>query len=111
MKVTTKRVGTVDVLRPHGPLAEDDANVFFETVKSRLAGANPRFVVDMEEVPYLDSRGIEGLVDVARDLQLRGGRLRLAAVAQTCREVLDLTGQADELEFFKDSQDAVRSFL
>jgi anti-anti-sigma factor len=110
MKISTKRVGTVDVLKPHGPLADDDAGVFFEAVKGRLAGANPRFVVDMEEVPYLDSRGIEGLVDAARDMQLRGGRLRLAAVPQTCREVLDLTGHADELEFFQDSQDAVRSF-
>lgn len=111
MKITTKRVGTVDVLKPHGPLADDDAGVFMETVKTRLSGANPRFVVDLGEVPYLDSRGIEGLVDIARDLQQRGGRLRLASVAQTCREVLDITGHADEVEFFQDSQDAVRSFL
>ena len=111
MSVEIRRVGTVDVIAPQGPLTEDDAEAFIETLQARLDTANPRFVIDMSAVPYLDSRGIEGIVDAADDLRQRGGRMRLASAMGTCREVLDLTGHAGCVEFFDDTQSAVRSFL
>lgn len=111
MSIDVKRVGTVDVITPRTPLVDEDAEAFVETISAKLAMSNPRFVLDMHEVPYVDSRGIEGLVDASADLLQRGGRLRLAAVAATCREVLELTGHAQRFEFFNSLQDAVRSFL
>lgn len=111
MKIDAKKVGTVDVITPSGALVDDDAEAFVASVQKRLESPNPRFVLDLHEVPYLDSRGIEGIVDAATDLRKRGGRLRLAAVTATCREVLELTGQAQHVEFFDETQDAVRSFL
>lgn len=111
MAIDIKRIGTVDVLAPHGPLTDDDAEAFIGTVKQRLNAANPRFVLDLADVPYLDSSGIEGIVDAADDLRTRGGRLRIAAATATCREVLELTGHAHRVEFFDDAQTAVRSFL
>lgn len=111
MAIDIKRVGTVDVVTPHGALTEDDAETFVHTMKKRLDAANPRFVLDLADVPYLDSTGIEGIVDAADDLRQRGGRLRLAGATATCREVLELTGHAHRVEFFDDAQSAVRSFL
>jgi anti-anti-sigma factor len=111
MKISTKRVGTVDVLIPHGALVDDDADSFIQSVQTRLKAPNPRFVLDLHDVPYMDSAGLEALVDAASDLQKRGGRLRLAAVSPTCREVFDLTGHSQQIEFFNAVQDAVRSFL
>jgi len=111
MNLDIKRLGTVDVLVPHGPLVDDDAESFVATLTQRLAAPNPRFVLDLADVPYLDSRGIEGIVDAAGELRQRGGRLRLAAVTPTCREVLELTGQSRQVEYFDDAHSAVRSFL
>ena len=111
MNIDAKRVGTVDVLTPQGPLVDEDAERFIEALKTKLQAPNPRFVLDLHEVPYVDSRGIEGLVEAALDLQQRGGRLRLAAVTATCREVFELTGQTQRVEFFDETTDAVRSFL
>jgi anti-anti-sigma factor len=111
VRIDTKCVGTVNVLVPQGPLVDEDAEAFIEVVKARLDAPNPRFVLEMHNVPYFDSRGIEGLVEAADELRQRGGRLRLASVPQTCREVLELTGQAQRFEFFDEAHDAVRSFL
>jgi anti-anti-sigma factor len=111
MHIDVKRIGTVDVLTPRGAMVDEDAEEFVGTLQVRLKASNPRFVLDLHEVPYFDSRGLEGLVDAAYDLQQRGSRLRLAAVTATCREVFELTGQAGMMEFFDEPQDAVRSFL
>lgn len=110
MKISESKVGTVDVMRIGGPLVDDDAEAFISLVKRKLDTPNPRIVLDMEQVAYLDSRGIEGLVETADELEQRGARLRLAAVSSTCREVLDLTGHAHRADFFEDAQTAVRSF-
>jgi anti-anti-sigma factor len=111
MNIEIKRLGTVDVIMPHGPLVDEDAETLIATLQQRLAAPNPRFVIDLADVPYLDSRSIEGIVDAADDLRKRGGRLRLASVTQTCREVFELTGQSQRVEYFDDAQSAVRSFL
>ena len=111
MNIECKRVGTVEVVAPKGPLVDEDAERFVALMKDKLTAPNPRLVLDMKEVAYMDSRGIEGLVEAADDLQHRGGRLRLAALTATCREVLELTGQTGRLEFFDETQSAVRSFL
>jgi anti-anti-sigma factor len=111
MGIDIKKMGTVDVIVPRGPLAEDDAETFIAQVEKRLEAASARFVLDMTDVSFLDSRGIEGIVETADALRSRGGRLRLAATPATCREVLELTGHADRVDFFDDTQSAVRSFL
>lgn len=111
MNIEVKRLGTVDVIAPHGPLVDEDAETLIAAVQKRLATPNPRFVLDLADVPYLDSRGIEGIVEAADDLRQRGGRLRLAAVSATCREILELTGQSRRVEYFDDAHTAVRSFL
>jgi stage II sporulation protein AA (anti-sigma F factor antagonist) len=111
MSIDIKRTGTVDVISPKGPLVDEDAEALIENLATALKAANPRFVIDMSEVPYMDSRGVEGLVDAATDLQQRGGRMRLVSVSATCREILEITGQARRVEFFEDTQHAVRSFL
>lgn len=111
MKINIQRVGTINVVVPDGPIVDEDAEEFVRVIADQLAAPNPRFIVAMQEVPYLDSRGIEGLVEAAADLQKRGGRMRLAAVTQTCREVLELTGQSQRFEFYDEDQTAVRSFL
>ncbi|NOX59995.1 MAG: STAS domain-containing protein [Planctomycetes bacterium] len=111
MSLEEKRVGTVDVLTPGGPIVDEDAEELIAAMTEKLEQPNPRFVVSMGKVAYIDSRGIEGLVDSSVKLQERGGRLRLTDVTSTCREVLELTGQAKRLDFFDTLQDAVRSFL
>ncbi len=111
MSIEEKRVGTVDVMTPGGPIVDEEAEELIALMTKKLDAANPRFVLSMEKVPYIDSRGIEGLVETSDSLKNRGGRLRLAGVTPTCREALELTGQSKKVDYFDTLQDAVRSFI
>jgi anti-anti-sigma factor len=104
-------VGTVDVFAPIGALVDQDGEAFVKTLSQRLKSASPRIVVAMHEVPYVDSAALEGLLQAAEELQDRASALKLANVTATCREILELTGLASRFRFFKDVQDAVKSFL
>ena len=111
MKLEQQSVGTVDVLTPIGALVDEDAASFCRLLQERVKGLNPRVVVSLQEVPYMDSSALEGLLDAADELADRALNLKLANVSSTCREIFELTGLASHFRFFNDVQDAVKSFL
>ncbi|MCH7719533.1 MAG: STAS domain-containing protein [Planctomycetes bacterium] len=111
MKIDRQEIGTVQVLTPQGALVDDDAGEFAGLLEQKLESPNLRLVLSLNEVPYLDSRALEALLDCSDALRARSAPLKLAAVSPTCREIMQLTGLADRFQFFEQVQDAVRSFL
>lgn len=111
MKIERHKIGTVEVCTPLDALADEGAAQFTETLQSCLNSPNPRLVIAMNEVGYMDSTALEGLVDAANDLNERSAQLKLSGVTPTCREILELTGLSGRFQFFEDVNDAVRSFL
>ena len=111
MKITDQRQGAVTVLKPEGPLVEADVASFKQRLLETLDSSLGRFVVDMSAVPFVDSKGLEALVDVTEEMGKSGQVLRLCAANKTVREVLDLTDLASQFDHFEDANTAVRSFL
>jgi anti-sigma B factor antagonist len=111
MKINEQRLGAVTVLKPEGPLVETDLTDFTSAL-SLAANANlGRCVLDLSAVPFVDSKGLEALLD-ATDEMARGGRaLKLCCVDKTVRQVLELTGLVNQFEHFEDVNSAIRSFL
>ena len=103
--------GAVTVLKPVGPVTAADADALLERAADIFAKSRGRFVLDASGIPFVDSRGIEVLVDVTERLAESGRSLKVCAPPETLREVLELTGWATSFEFFDDVQVAVRSFL
>jgi len=111
MKIDEQQQGAVTVLRPDGPLIELDVPAFKERVSRTRAASLGRFVVDMSAVPFIDSKGLEALLDVSEELGDGGQTLRLCAANKTVREVLELTDLTSQFDYFDDANTAVRSFL
>jgi stage II sporulation protein AA (anti-sigma F factor antagonist) len=111
MEITEQKQGAVTVVKPSGALIADDAdrlkNGLFEAARTNLG----RVVVDASAMPFVDSRGIEALLDVSDELAHGGRALKLAGATSTVREALDLTGVSEAMEFYDDVHSAVRSFL
>jgi anti-anti-sigma factor len=111
MKIDHQTLGTVDVWTPIGALVDDDAERTGADLLARAEGSNPRFVVKMTEVPYMDSAALEVLLTVSEALQSRGIRLKLVAVPPVCRETFEIAGLSHHFHCFETVEDAVRSFL
>ncbi len=113
MKIEQRKIGTVDIFTPMGALVDQDAEMFAKALMQRISsgGSNPRVGVAMHEVPYMDSTGLEGLLQAAEALNDRATSLKLAAVTPTWREIFELTGLSCRFRFFKDVEDVVKSFL
>ena len=71
MKVKEEKVGTVDVIVPGGPLVDEDSQEFIDIVEKHLQASNPRLVLNLKDVAYIDSHGLEVLLSVVQELRGR----------------------------------------
>lgn len=111
MDILETREGAVTVLKPGGPLVQGDADQF----KTQFVGVLPkclgRVIIDASAIAYVDSRGLEVLVEVSEEMSRSGQTLKLCGANDTIREVMDLTETLGLFEQFADVHTAVRSFL
>ena len=111
MKITEVRQGAVSVIRPSGPLTAAEAPLLREHVGRELSGNLGRVVLDMTEIPYVDSAGLEALLEITERMGEGAQVLRICGANKTVREVLTLTDLAPLFDHFDDVTTAVRSFL
>ncbi|TVQ62363.1 MAG: anti-sigma factor antagonist [Phycisphaerales bacterium] len=110
MEVTSRQHGAVTVLKPEGSLDAAAAPALLSRVRGELERALGRVVLDASALPFMDSVGLESLVDLADEFEKVGLTLKVCAANETIREVLDLTGVGPRFEHFEDVSSAVRSF-
>lgn len=111
MQIEIERQGAVTVLRPRGPLITEDADVVRHKGGEAIADSLGRLVIDASAIVYIDSKGIEALLDLADELSDAGQVLKLSGTNETMREALEITETSVMFEHFEDVQSAVRSFL
>jgi anti-anti-sigma factor len=110
MKVEAQPHGSVSVLIPHGPLAGEELDAFRQELQAAIDQKSGRVVLDMNDVPYLDSTGIQALLELCTGQQAAAARPRLAQLGETCREALDLTNVLPRLTVFDTVENAIRSY-
>ena len=109
MKIHSQVHGSVTVLIAHGPLVGEETLDLRRAV-NEVSDTARRVVVDMAEVPYLDSGGIETLLELC-DLNLSPHqRPKVANLTETCVEALELTDVLPRLDAFDTVDSALRSF-
>ncbi len=78
-----------------------------EHFKEILETGGRGVVLNMTEVPKIDSSGIGALVDFQSKLKKNGGRLALFNVNKHIRDIMDLTNIITFFELFDDEAAAV----
>lgn len=111
VQIEQSKHGAVTVIRPQGPLTAQDAPGLEAEVRGALASSLGRVVLDVSAVPFLDSVGLESLVNTAEEFGRGGQSLKLCGVHETLGQVFMLTGTGDRFEWYEDVNAAVRSFL
>ncbi len=111
MEIEEHNYGAVAVLKPIGALTVADADSLKDQMLDVRTKSLGRIVLDVTAIPFIDSRGLEVLVEVAREMTRTGQTLKLAGLTEVLHDVLELTGINSLFEYFEDVNAAVRSFL
>ena len=99
----------VTVVGLTGELNAGTADVFRKQIEVRLARKVRFFVVDLEAITFIDSKGLEALLWVQEQCDEQLGQIRLCKPDDTCRKILQVTRLDGRFDVFTDVTEAVKT--
>lgn len=110
MQIEVERRGDVTVASVHGNVDGMTSAELNRLLGGEVAADGHRMVVSLAGVDYTSSAGLRVLLTIVKDARSRGGDVRLAAVRDNVRKVLELSGFTSILKLFPDVDAAVASY-
>lgn len=111
MDINVRKHSDVQVIKLRGDLKIGDAvDSLRQTMEEHLGVGDARIVVNIEEVPIIDSSGIGILVRSLTSARQRGGNLKLVNPSKLALQTLKIVGLLTLFEIYDDEAKAVASF-
>jgi anti-sigma B factor antagonist len=111
MQITERPVDGVVVLDLKGriTLGEGD-ELLKDKVNSLVNQGKTKIILNLAEVPYLDSAGLGEVVRAYTTVSRQGGSLKLLSLTARITDLLSITKLLTVFETFDSEKDAVQSF-
>jgi anti-sigma B factor antagonist len=111
MQIEQRSLGDVVVLDLKGrvTLGEGD-ELLKDKVNSLINQGQKKVVLNLAEVPYIDSAGLGEIVRTYTTVSRQGGSLKLLNLTKRITDLLSITKLLTVFETFESENDAVRSF-
>lgn len=111
MEIETRSLEQVKLVKLRGKLALGEAvDRLRETLNDLMNSGDCRIILDLADVPMIDSSGIGLLVRSLTSAKQLGGTIRLLNPSKFSVQTLKMIGLLNLFEIFNDQQQAVASF-
>jgi anti-sigma B factor antagonist len=111
MKIVERQVGDVLILDLHGKIMIGEGDDALREAVTRLVdGGSTRIVLNLAEVPYVDSAGLGEIVRCYTTVSRKGGRLKLLHLTKKIKDLLAITKLLTVFETYDSEDEAVKSF-
>ena len=111
MQIEERAIGEVTVLDLKGrvTLGEGD-ELLKDKINSLLNQGHRKIVLNLADVPYIDSAGLGEIVRTYTTVSRQGGSLKLLNLTKRITDLLSITKLLTVFETFDSEDEAVRSF-
>ena len=110
MNITAESYGHAVVLNLQGEMVEDTLGALKQAVEHQLQSEGViDLVLNLEAVPFLDSRALEYLLALQESLAERFGQVRLLKPDANVRKILEITRLDTVFEVCREVTEAVKA--
>jgi len=110
LRISTRQVEDVIIVDCYGHLVFGDETTLLRDEVKALFRTNPRMVLNLRDLAFLDSSGMGALIELFTSAQRSGGCVKLANISKHIRDALTITKLILVFEVFPDEFAAVASF-
>ena len=111
MQIEERNVGDVKVLDLKGKITLGEGDELLkDKVNSLVNQGNKKIVLNLADVPYIDSAGLGEIVRTYTTVSKNGGSLKLLNLTKRITDLLSITKLLTVFETFESENDAIRSF-
>jgi anti-sigma B factor antagonist len=111
MQIEERKVGDVVVLDLKGKITLGEGDELLkDKVNSLVNQGHKKIILNLADVPYIDSAGLGEVVRTYTTVSRQGGSLKLLNLTKRITDLLSITKLLTVFETFDSENEAVRSF-
>ena len=110
LRLRVRTQGEISVVEVGGELDLHAAPQLRAELLKVNEASRPRFVIDLQEVSFIDSTGIGVLVGALKRTREKGGALHFCGAQSRVRRVFEITGLMRALPLFDTREAAIAAF-
>ena len=111
MKIVERQVSEVVILDLHGKILIGEGDDALREAVTRLVdGGKSKILLNLADVPYVDSAGLGEIVRCYTTVSRKNGRLKLINLTKNIQDLLSITKLLTVFETFDSEDEGVRSF-
>ena len=111
MQIEERVVGDVTILDLKGKMTLGEGDELLkDKINSLMHQGQKKIILNLAEVPYIDSAGLGEIVRTYTTVSRQGGSLKLLNLTKRIQDLLAITKLLTVFETFESENDAVKSF-
>jgi anti-sigma B factor antagonist len=111
MKIVERQVGDVVLLDLHGKILIGEGDDALRDAVTKLVDAGKKkILLNLADVPYVDSAGLGEIVRCYTTVSRKGGKLKLINLTKKIQDLLSITKLLTVFETYDSEADGVKSF-
>jgi len=111
MQIHQRTVGDVTIVDLNGKMTLGEGDELLrDKVNSLIQQGQKKIILNLSEVPYIDSAGLGEVVRTYTTVSRQGGSLKLLNLTKRIQDLLAITKLLTVFETFENEQDAIKSF-
>ena len=111
MQIEERQVGDVMILELNGRLTIGEGDELLrDKINSMLQQGHRKLLLNLGDVPYVDSAGLGQMVSTLSTVKRQGGSLKLLHLTKRIQDLLSITKLLTVFDAFDSEQEALDSF-
>ena len=111
MEIAERKVSDVTILDLSGKMTLGEGDELLkQTINNLLAAGSKKLVLNLENVPYIDSAGLGEVVRTHTTVSRQGGSLKLLNLTKRIEDLLSITKLLTVFETFDSEAEAIQSY-
>ena len=111
MKIEERAVDGVTILDMHGKMLIGEGDELLrEKINSLVENGTEKIVLNLAEVPYVDSAGLGEIVRCYTTVSRKNGELKLLNLTKRIQDLLSITKLLTVFDTYEDEAEVVKSF-
>ena len=111
MKIETQDYNDITVVKMQGEFTADTIKILQDMASSIMAVGTPKIVLDMTDIGFIDSQGLEQLLWMKGYCAENERQLKLAGMDENCEKIMVITRLLSQFDTYIEVNEAVRSFV
>lgn len=110
MDISTREKGKVLIFDIQGDLDAKSASILKERINEKITDGRSLILINLSDVPYMDSAGLGVLVSGLKNANRLSGDLRIWGLQDEVRSIFELTRLNKVFQIYDDELAAVSSY-